>query len=50
MPKDGPRTPDVLRFFRWALAEGSAAAADLDYVALPPAAVRLVDDLLRAAR
>jgi phosphate transport system substrate-binding protein len=50
VPKNGPRTPDVLRFFRWALTEGGAAAADLDYVALPPAALRLVEDLMRAGR
>jgi phosphate transport system substrate-binding protein len=47
VPREGTRTGDVLRFFRWALAEGGDAATDLDYVALPAAAVRLVEDMLR---
>jgi phosphate transport system substrate-binding protein len=46
-PPDPERTRAVLRFFRWALAEGGALAAALDYVALPAPAVRLVDALLR---
>jgi phosphate transport system substrate-binding protein len=50
VPKDGPRTADVLRFFRWAIAEGGDAATDLDYVALPDAAVRLVEELTRERR
>jgi phosphate transport system substrate-binding protein len=45
--RDPQRTRAVLRFFRWALAEGGAAAAALDYVALPAPAARLVDGLLR---
>jgi phosphate transport system substrate-binding protein len=43
---DPERTRAVLRFFRWALAEGGAAAGELDYVALPAPARRLVDRLL----
>jgi phosphate transport system substrate-binding protein len=33
---------EVLRFFDWAFANGAGMAAELDYVPLPDAVVRLV--------
>ncbi len=38
-PENGKQT---LRFFEWALKNGQKFAADLDYVALPPATVALI--------
>jgi phosphate transport system substrate-binding protein len=43
---DATRRTEVLRFFRWALQHGDAAAAALDYVGLPAPARRIVDETL----
>ncbi len=37
------RSAEVLKFFGWALNKGQALAQELDYVALPPAVVELVE-------
>jgi phosphate transport system substrate-binding protein len=43
-PIDPVATGDVLKFFKWAFAKGDALASSLDYVPLPDAAVRAVED------
>ncbi|MFS0755508.1 phosphate ABC transporter substrate-binding protein PstS [Noviherbaspirillum sp. 1P10PC] len=42
---DSAKGRDVLKFFDWAYREGGAMAAELDYVAMPPAVVKQVADL-----
>ncbi|WP_293777454.1 phosphate ABC transporter substrate-binding protein PstS [uncultured Oxalicibacterium sp.] len=42
------RTKEVLKFFDWAYKNGGAAAAELDYVAMPPAVIKLVQDAWKA--
>jgi len=42
---DSARGREVLKFFDWAYREGGAMAAELDYVAMPPAVVKQVADL-----
>ncbi|MBU6299709.1 MAG: phosphate ABC transporter substrate-binding protein PstS, partial [Alphaproteobacteria bacterium] len=42
-PKDRARSSAALAFFRWALEHGDKQAADLDYVALPPSLVLLIE-------
>ena len=41
---DAVKGKEVLKFFDWAYKNGGAMAADLDYVAMPPAIVKLVQD------
>ncbi|QAU34781.1 phosphate ABC transporter substrate-binding protein PstS [Janthinobacterium sp. 17J80-10] len=41
---DGAKGREVLKFFDWAYKNGGAMATDLDYVAMPPAVVKLVQD------
>ena len=41
---DPAKGKEVLKFFDWAYKNGGAMAADLDYVAMPPAVVKLVQD------
>jgi phosphate transport system substrate-binding protein len=41
---DGAKGKEVLKFFDWAYKNGGAMAADLDYVAIPAAVVKLVQD------
>jgi phosphate transport system substrate-binding protein len=38
----------VLKFFDWAYKNGDAAAAELDYVPMPDAVTKLVQDAWRA--
>ena len=38
-PKDPVRTANALNFFAWSWKNGGKTAADLGYIALPPAAV-----------
>jgi phosphate transport system substrate-binding protein len=38
----------VLKFFDWAFKNGATMAADLDYVAMPPAVVKLIQDAWKA--
>lgn len=45
---DGAKGKEVIKFFDWAFKNGGAAAADLDYVPLPPAVVKLVEDSWKA--
>jgi len=42
---DAAKGREVLKFFDWAFKEGDAMAAELDYVALPDAVVKQVQDL-----
>lgn len=41
---DAAKAKEVLKFFDWAYKNGSAMAADLDYVALPAPVIKLVQD------
>ncbi len=41
-PSDPAATAEVLKFFKWAYANGDQAALSLDYVPLPPAAVQAI--------
>jgi len=41
-PANPAKTADVLKFFKWAYAEGDKMAADLDYVPLPDSTVEAV--------
>ncbi|MFC3457181.1 phosphate ABC transporter substrate-binding protein PstS [Massilia haematophila] len=45
---DAAKGKEVLKFFDWAYREGDAAAADLDYVPMPDAVTKLVQDAWRA--
>ncbi|HEY4319001.1 MAG TPA: phosphate ABC transporter substrate-binding protein PstS [Herbaspirillum sp.] len=45
---DGAKGKEVLKFFDWALKSGAADASKLDYVPLPPAVVKLVQDSWKA--
>ncbi|WP_414675051.1 phosphate ABC transporter substrate-binding protein PstS [Limnobacter sp.] len=40
---DGAKAAEVLKFFNWAYAKGDKLAADLDYVPLPDATVKLIE-------
>jgi phosphate transport system substrate-binding protein len=42
-PKDAQRSKDALAFFKWALENGQADAASLDYIALPAALVKQIE-------
>ena len=41
---DGAKGKEVLKFFDWALKNGGAQAADLEFVPLPASVVKLVED------
>ncbi len=41
---DGAKGKEVLKFFDWAYKNGGAMATDLDYVAMPPAVIKLVQE------
>lgn len=45
---DGAKGKEVLKFFDWALQKGGAMATELEYVALPPALVKQVQDSWKA--
>ncbi|TCS38464.1 phosphate ABC transporter substrate-binding protein (PhoT family) [Paucimonas lemoignei] len=45
---DAAKGKEVLKFFDWAFKNGGAMAADLDYVAMPPAVVKLIQDAWKA--
>lgn len=45
---DAAKGKEVLKFFDWAYKNGGAAATDLDYVPLPPAVTKLVQDAWKA--
>ena len=45
---DAAKGKEVLKFFDWAYREGDAAATDLDYVPMPDAVTKLVQDAWRA--
>jgi phosphate transport system substrate-binding protein len=42
-PKDPARSKAALAFFKWALENGQAQAADLHYVPLPPELVQQIE-------
>ncbi|HCY63385.1 MAG TPA: phosphate ABC transporter substrate-binding protein PstS [Oxalobacteraceae bacterium] len=42
--EDAAKGKEVLKFFDWAFKNGGAMATDLDYVAMPPAVVKLIQD------
>jgi phosphate transport system substrate-binding protein len=46
--EDGAKGKEVLKFFDWAFKNGATMAADLDYVAMPPAVVKLIQDAWKA--
>ena len=41
---DGAKAKEVLNFFEWSYKNGGDMAAELDYVAMPPAVIKLVED------
>ena len=41
---DAAKGKEVLKFFDWAYKNGGAMAAELDYVAMPPQVVKLIED------
>jgi phosphate transport system substrate-binding protein len=45
---DPAKGREVLKFFDWAYREGGAMAAELDYVAMPPAVVKQVAELWKS--
>jgi phosphate transport system substrate-binding protein len=45
---DTAKGKEVVKFFDWAYKNGGAMAADLDYVAMPSAVVKLVEDSWKA--
>ena len=45
---DGVKGKEVLKFFDWAYKNGAGAAADLDYVPMPAAVTKLVQDAWKA--
>ena len=45
---DGVKAKEVLKFFDWSYKNGGAMAEELDYVAMPPAVVKLVQDAWKA--
>lgn len=47
-PEKPENVAEVLKFFDWALKNGQKMAEELDYVPLPPAVVKLVNDEWRA--
>lgn len=44
----GERAKEVLKFFDWSYKNGGAAATELDYVAMPAAVVKLVEESWKA--
>jgi phosphate transport system substrate-binding protein len=42
-PADAKQSTEVLKFFKWALAEGQDMAKDLDYVPMPAATLPLIE-------
>jgi phosphate transport system substrate-binding protein len=45
---DAARTKEVLKFFDWAYKNGGQAAKELDYVPMPGAVTKLVEDAWKA--
>ncbi|OGB27441.1 MAG: phosphate ABC transporter substrate-binding protein PstS [Burkholderiales bacterium RIFCSPLOWO2_02_FULL_57_36] len=45
---DANKAAEVLKFFDWSYKNGGAMATELDYVAMPPAVVKLVQDTWKA--
>ncbi len=45
---DAAKGKEVLKFFDWAYKNGGAMAAELDYVAMPAAVVKMVEDAWKA--
>ena len=45
---DAEKGKEVLKFFDWALKNGGPMAAELEYVSLPPAVVKLIEDNWKA--
>ncbi|MFZ6647478.1 phosphate ABC transporter substrate-binding protein PstS [Undibacterium sp. TJN25] len=41
---DAAKGKEVLKFFDWSFKNGGAMAAELDYVALPPAVTKMIED------
>ena len=42
-PKDAKQSAEVLKFFKWALAEGKDLAKELDYVPMPDSTIPLIE-------
>lgn len=47
-PADANKAAEVLKFFDWSYKNGGAMATELDYVAMPPPVVKLVQDTWKA--
>ena len=45
---DAAKAKEVLKFFDWSYKNGGAMANELDYVAMPPAVIKLVQDTWKA--
>jgi phosphate transport system substrate-binding protein len=45
---DAAKGKEVLKFFDWAYKNGDAAATELDYVPMPEAVTKLVEDAWKA--
>jgi len=46
--KDPAKTAAVLTFFSWAFKNGGKMASELDYVAMPPNVVKLIESAWQA--
>ncbi len=47
-PKDPARTAEALKFFAWSFANGDKMAEDLDYVPMPEAVTKLIEQMWRS--
>jgi phosphate transport system substrate-binding protein len=45
---DAAKGREVIKFFAWAYKNGAAMADELDYIVMPPAVVKLVEDSWKA--
>jgi phosphate transport system substrate-binding protein len=42
---DAAKAKDVLKFFNWSYTKGASMTTDLDYVAIPPKVVGLIENV-----
>ena len=47
-PKDKAKSDEAMKFFRYAFSKGQGQAQKLDYVPLPAALVKQIDDYISA--
>jgi phosphate transport system substrate-binding protein len=48
--KQGAHNNEVLEFFRWAYSKGAKTAEELDYVPLPGAVVKLIEQSWQSSK